>query len=370
MTSSSSRRRPDPRAVPLAFLARVILALAVLAGLGSAVLTFGGAGHADAAPVGHCPPGGVTAPSGGGAAITVPNCPNTSPGRNPDPGIDPVPPPACVGGQVISGICIPGAQFSAAQKCLLTGNGPGAEEDLRQLFLKHLLDQAIAKSGGTVLDQRLNGHHDLKPQDIADLIKNGSLSPGEMAAAYAQAVQDLAEHAHGQSSTGNTCADTGGSQSSGDRPEETGPTKGSDSANSAKTEGGQSSGDGTEETGPNKGFDSAHDGSATTGEPAAAQVPDLTGKSLEEAERELAEHGFTFKREAPSGYRLYVAADGSEIWIRPDGEVIRTGPKIDPGPNKRNYRYRYDQNGNLLPRNDANGNPLNNHNTGERVIRP
>lgn len=102
----------------------------------------------------------------------------------------------------------------------------------------------------------------------------------------------------------------------------------------------------------------------------AAAVPDLHGKSLKAAEDVLTGHKFAFAKETGGGYRCYASPDGSEIWIRPDGEVVRTGPKVDPGPNQKNYRDRYDQYGNRLPRHDEHGNPLNNHSTGERVKRP
>jgi hypothetical protein len=102
----------------------------------------------------------------------------------------------------------------------------------------------------------------------------------------------------------------------------------------------------------------------------AAAVPNLHGKSLRAAEDVLTGHKFAFAKETGGGYRRYASPDGSEIWIRPDGEVVRTGPKIDPGPNQKNYRDRYDQYGNRLPRHDEHGNPLNNHSTGERVKRP
>ncbi|MEU6748497.1 PASTA domain-containing protein [Spirillospora sp. NPDC046719] len=92
----------------------------------------------------------------------------------------------------------------------------------------------------------------------------------------------------------------------------------------------------------------------------AARLPDLNGKSLEEAERELADQGFTLQGETADGYRHYTNPDGSEVWIRPDGEVQRLGPKIDPGPNQKNYHPRYGPDGLRTQQ----------HSTGERVIRP
>ncbi|MWA02745.1 PASTA domain-containing protein [Actinomadura sp. LD22] len=92
----------------------------------------------------------------------------------------------------------------------------------------------------------------------------------------------------------------------------------------------------------------------------AARVPDLNGKSLDEAEQELADQGFTLKNVTTGGYRHYSNPDGSEVAIRPDGEVIRLGPKIDPGPNQKNYKPRYGPDGLRTQQ----------HSTGERVIFP
>ncbi|AHH20927.1 hypothetical protein NONO_c61530 [Nocardia nova SH22a] len=75
--------------------------------------------------------------------------------------------------------------------------------------------------------------------------------------------------------------------------------------------------------------------------PAAARVPDLTGKTLNEAESAMAKKDCVLKSETAGGYRRYPCDDGSEMWIRTNGEVVRLGPKIDAGPNKKNYRLRY-----------------------------
>lgn len=47
------------------------------------------------------------------------------------------------------------------------------------------------------------------------------------------------------------------------------------------------------------------------------------------------------------------------FWIRPNGEMQRLGPSIDPGPNKKNYRPRYDADGQITQE----------HSTGEMVTR-
>ncbi|MEU8151555.1 polymorphic toxin-type HINT domain-containing protein [Nonomuraea sp. NPDC048901] len=90
-----------------------------------------------------------------------------------------------------------------------------------------------------------------------------------------------------------------------------------------------------------------------------ATLPNLHGKSLAEAEQEIYSRGFTFKSETKGGYRRYDHSDGSVLWIRPNGEVQRIGPKIDPGPNQKNYSVRYGPDGKV-----ATG-----HSTGEFVVR-
>lgn len=93
--------------------------------------------------------------------------------------------------------------------------------------------------------------------------------------------------------------------------------------------------------------------------PAAARVPDLSGRTLAEAEAELTAQGFRLAGQTKGGYRHWRHPDGSDIWIRPNGEIQRLGPKIDPGPNSKNYAPRYDRTGNPTP----------NHHTEEYVQR-
>ncbi|WP_110945800.1 hypothetical protein [Streptomyces avicenniae] len=64
----------------------------------------------------------------------------------------------------------------------------------------------------------------------------------------------------------------------------------------------------------------------------------LRGRSLADAEQDMFGQGFSFTSETGGGYRRYGHSDGSQIWIRPNGEVQRLGPSIDPGPNQKNYR--------------------------------
>jgi hypothetical protein len=89
----------------------------------------------------------------------------------------------------------------------------------------------------------------------------------------------------------------------------------------------------------------------------AQNVTDLTGKSREEAVDELEESGFEHQGETEGGYDKWYHPDGSRIQIRPNGEVVRTGPKTTPEEGGKKYRPRYDQN----------GNKTDSHNTGEKL---
>jgi len=74
----------------------------------------------------------------------------------------------------------------------------------------------------------------------------------------------------------------------------------------------------------------------------------------------LKEAGFNDKGETAGGYREFEHEDKSKIYIRPDGEVVRTGPKVQiPDENKRGYRPRVDQHGKITQ----------DHSTGEIVNR-
>ncbi|WP_369252060.1 polymorphic toxin-type HINT domain-containing protein [Streptomyces sp. R41] len=88
-------------------------------------------------------------------------------------------------------------------------------------------------------------------------------------------------------------------------------------------------------------------------------ISNLHGKSLADAELDMFGQGFSFASETKGGYRRYDHPDGSQIWIRPNGEVQRLGPSIDPGPNQKNYRQRYGPDGQVTQE----------HSTGEMVIR-
>jgi hypothetical protein len=90
-----------------------------------------------------------------------------------------------------------------------------------------------------------------------------------------------------------------------------------------------------------------------------SNLPNLHGKTLDDAETDIYNQGFTFKSETKGGYRRYDHPDGSVLWIRPNGEVQRIGPKIDPGPNQKKYSQRYGPDGRVTT----------DHSTGEIVVR-
>jgi hypothetical protein len=65
-------------------------------------------------------------------------------------------------------------------------------------------------------------------------------------------------------------------------------------------------------------------------------------------------------------YEEWTAPDGSKIFVRPNGEILRQGP-LRPNPsnpnNSPNIRDRFDQNGNTIPYEPGG----NSHSTGEIV---
>lgn len=83
----------------------------------------------------------------------------------------------------------------------------------------------------------------------------------------------------------------------------------------------------------------------------------LNGKT-EEAKKILKDAGFKPQSITKGGYEQWRHPDGSRIWIRPDGEVIRLGPKT-VSPEGNSFR----------PRFNPDGSPSSTHNTGERIIK-
>ena len=89
---------------------------------------------------------------------------------------------------------------------------------------------------------------------------------------------------------------------------------------------------------------------------AVQALPDLTGTTLDQAIRQIERAGFLFHGLARGSYREWRHPDGSAIWIRPAGGVVRLGPRVATRAGKK-YRRRYDQSGNLTT----------SHTTGETI---
>ncbi|GAA6617113.1 hypothetical protein NUACC26_029220 [Scytonema sp. NUACC26] len=70
-----------------------------------------------------------------------------------------------------------------------------------------------------------------------------------------------------------------------------------------------------------------------------------------------------------SGYTQYRFPDRSEVWIRPDGEVVRMpAPQYGSDGSRINRGLRLDKDGSLLKTRDEFGNEIpGTHNTGEKV---
>jgi hypothetical protein len=79
------------------------------------------------------------------------------------------------------------------------------------------------------------------------------------------------------------------------------------------------------------------------GSNAAARLPNLQGMDRADAHIAIRNLGFQYHGTTRGGYVRYRHPDGSEIWIRPNGEVMRLGPRPPGQPN----RPRYDPSGNV-----------------------
>ena len=73
-------------------------------------------------------------------------------------------------------------------------------------------------------------------------------------------------------------------------------------------------------------WDALHNESSEDGEEDscdAQNLPDQTGKEKEELEETLKERGFTKKQRG--SYDEWTAPDGSKVFVRPNGEIVRPG---------------------------------------------
>jgi hypothetical protein len=82
---------------------------------------------------------------------------------------------------------------------------------------------------------------------------------------------------------------------------------------------------------------------------AAKSLPDLTGKTRQEAEDELNKTGFQKGKTTSGGYERWRHTDGSEVWVGPDGEVDRFLPKEKSPTTGKLFPPRVDQYGNRIP---------------------
>nr|WP_319668477.1 RHS repeat-associated core domain-containing protein [Streptomyces ipomoeae] len=86
---------------------------------------------------------------------------------------------------------------------------------------------------------------------------------------------------------------------------------------------------------------------------AAGGLPNMNGKTLDEARAELEGKGFTLHSESESGYIRYRHEDGSEVYIRPDGEVMMLAPKTRPSSGQgKSFHPRLDPRGNVTQHHD------------------
>lgn len=91
----------------------------------------------------------------------------------------------------------------------------------------------------------------------------------------------------------------------------------------------------------------------------ASFIGSLDGKTRAEVDTALISRGAT-KQVTLGGYTHYRFADGSQVFIRPDGRVGRlAAPAFDPATGRRTNRGQ---------RLDLNGRPTTNHDSGDCVI--
>lgn len=105
---------------------------------------------------------------------------------------------------------------------------------------------------------------------------------------------------------------------------------------------------------PNVMNDTSYDGTKSS---AVEQLPNLSGKTKEQTANILKELGFSEIGKTQGGYEKWYHSDGSKVYIRPNGEIVRTGPKIK-SLNGETYR----------PRFGPDGKRTSEHNTGEEIV--
>ncbi|GGN29959.1 hypothetical protein GCM10011578_066720 [Streptomyces fuscichromogenes] len=81
------------------------------------------------------------------------------------------------------------------------------DERFQSELLKNLLALAAAKSGGAAFSLHMSGYTKLSPQDVTDLIQNGTVTPADMAAAILQTLQELGEDTAGVTVSGSCTGD-------------------------------------------------------------------------------------------------------------------------------------------------------------------
>jgi hypothetical protein len=69
---------------------------------------------------------------------------------------------------------------------------------------------------------------------------------------------------------------------------------------------------------------------------------------------QLRSQGYQYHHTTKGGYVLYRHPNGSQIWIRPNGQVIRTGPPVTPSGGGKAYPPRVDASGNTITTHDPN----------------
>lgn len=91
---------------------------------------------------------------------------------------------------------------------------------------------------------------------------------------------------------------------------------------------------------------------------ALANVPDMTSELPLNWVTQLSRAGYKLHGITPSNYVRFRHTDSSEVWIRPNGEVVRLAPKVTPSGGGKKYN----------PRVNSMGEILETHSTGEYVI--